>query len=68
MDKVTDEQSVKKWYLWVSDRTSDKPLICKTGGGSMIGYNEKAIRKLQKVTTELVTIWDGRIQYKTDDN
>jgi len=34
----------------------------------MIGYNEKAIRKLQKVTTELVTIWDERIQYKTDDN
>jgi len=60
-----DEQSIKKWYLWVSDRTSDKPLICKTGG--MIGVNRKEIRRLQKVTTELVTIWDGCIQHKTSD-
>ena len=66
MDKVTDEQTVKKWYLWVSDRTSDKPVICKTGG--MIGVNRKAVRELQKITTDLVTIWDERIQYKTDDN
>ena len=62
---MTDEQSVQKWYLWVSDRTSNKPLICKTGG--MIGVNQKEVRKLQKVTTALVTIWDGRIQDKTND-
>jgi len=52
----------KKWYLWVSDKTSDKPLICKTGGGSMIGINQKAVRRLHELTTELVTIWDERIQ------
>jgi len=64
---MSEEQSAKKWYLWISDKTSDKPLICKTGGGSMIGINREAIRKLHEITTELVTIWDGRIQHTKDD-
>ena len=64
---MSDKKSVKKWYLWVSDRTSDKPLICETGGGSMIGINKEAVRRLHEVTTELVTIWDGRIQHTKDD-
>ena len=64
---MSEEQSAKKWYLWISDKTSDKPLICKTGGGSMIGINKKAVRRLHEITTELVTIWDGRIQHTKDD-
>ena len=64
---MSDGQSAKKWYLWISDKTSDKPLICKTGGGSMIGINKEAVRRLHEVTTELVTIWDGRIQHTKDD-
>jgi len=64
---MSEEQSAKKWYLWISDKTSDKPLICKTGGGSMIGINKKAVRRLHELTTELVTIWDGRIQHTKDD-
>ena len=65
---MSDEQSAKKWYLWVSDKISDKPLICKTGGGSMIGINKEAVRRLQEITTELVTIWDGQIQSTKDDH
>lgn len=57
----------KKWYLWVSGRLSDKPLICKTGGGSMIGIDQKAVRRLHELTTELVTIWDERIQHTKKD-
>ena len=64
---MSEEQSAKKWYLWISDKTSDKPLICKTGGGSMIGINREAVRRLHEITTELVTIWDGRIQHTKDD-
>ena len=64
---MSEEQSAKKWYLWVSDKTSDKPLICETGGGSMIGINREAVRRLHEITTELVTIWDGRIQHTKDD-
>jgi len=64
---MSEEQSAKKWYLWVSDKTSDKPLICETGGGSMICINKKAIRRLHELTTELVTIWDERIQSTKDD-
>ena len=33
----------------------------------MIGINKEAIRKLHEITTELVTIWDGRIQHTKDD-
>ena len=64
---MSDKKSVKKWYLWVSDRTSDKPLICVTGGGSMIGVNQKEVRRLHEVFTELITIWDGRVQHTKDD-
>ena len=64
---MSDEQSEKKWYLWVSDRTSYKPLICVTGGGSMIGINQKEVRRLHEVFTELITIWDGRVQHTKDD-
>ena len=64
---MSDKQSEKKWYLWVSDRTSDKPLICVTGGGSMIGVNQKEVRILHEVFTELITIWDGRVQHTKDD-
>tara|TARA_R100001086_G_scaffold214155_1_gene130139 strand:- start:372 stop:533 length:162 start_codon:yes stop_codon:yes gene_type:complete len=38
---------VKKWVLWVSDKPSDKPLICKTGG--MIGLNRKKFKELRRV-------------------
>ena len=64
---MSDKKSVKKWYLWVSDRTSDKPLICVTGGGSMIGVNQKEVRRLHELFTELITIWDKRIQSTKDD-
>ena len=64
---MSDKRSEKKWYLWISDKTSDKPLICETGGGSMIGINKEAVRRLHEITTELVTIWDGRIQHTKDD-
>ena len=60
-------ESNKKWYLWVSDRTSDKPLICVTGGGSMIGVNQKQVRRLHELCTELITIWDERVQFTKDD-
>ena len=64
---MSDKQSEKKWYLWISDKTSDKPLICVTGGGSMIGVNQKEVRRLHEVFTELITIWDERIQSTKDD-
>ena len=62
---MTNVADNKKWYLWVSDKTSDKPLICKTGG--MIGINGEAILKLQQAINELVDIWDERIKSTTDD-
>jgi len=55
----------KKWYLWTSDKPSDKPLICKTGG--MVGINGEAVLKLQQAINELVDIWDGRIQFAKND-
>ena len=44
---MTPRQGAKKWFLWTSDKPSDKPLICKTGG--MIGINKKMFKELREV-------------------